>query len=791
VLIDRINVGGNESGQPSEYVRLGSLDKDNTWYLDGVNLTDMGAIGNSPAYYNFDSFEELQTTTGGSDTSISAGGVVLNMVTKRGTNEWRGSANYLLSTAGDFDDDAFQQPGGDLYNGGSDFSATAGGPLRRGRLWFFGAFASDHADRERFAEGDRIDANFGANTFTGKVNANIAPNNRATGLVSIGRWDRDGIGAGSTRPAETTWNQSGPTDIYKIEDSHIFNSNFYLTGLASYVNGGFQLAPQGGSATPFELFNEPMRGSYYRVNSDRTSKKLKLSGSYFFNTGTISHELKFGAGYRSVTDTTIADWPSGTFTIFDSPTAEPVAFFPTVNESKVALSYTSAYVQDTIMLDRFTVNVGLRYDVQSVENRPSVVSPNPIRSTTVPGGSFDGGEIDVDGSGVAPRLGVTYDVLGNGKSKVYASWAQFHSQVPIGAATFVNPIETEFPFSGAEVFRFIDANGNRTYDATEAKGPSVFAGPPANQPAFFETLNRYADGVKVPHTDEFLGGIEFEVARSVALGVRYVHRDITEIIDDYLLVDDGVAVRAAVPGDYQAGPFLPVTDADGDEILIPTELLRSDRAFTSGLERTTGSREQSYTGVAVTFNKRLANRWMLRGHVSYDDWTWDVPADTFFDGNNFRGSIDNDGAGVAPSVADERKSNVFPTSAWSYNVNGLYEIAPDRPWSFHVAGNVWGRQGYPVLPFIRVEDLGDGLSRDIEVGAPGDDRYDSVHIVDARVAKDVRFNRADMTIGLEIFNLMGSDTTVQSEANLDVPARLQPTELVTPRTFRFSLGFRF
>ena len=96
VLTDRINVGGNESGQQSQYVGPGSAGDQAIWAVDGVVITDMAALGSSPAYYDFDSFEEMQVTTGGSDATIATGGVVLNMVTKRGTNEWRGSGRYYV-----------------------------------------------------------------------------------------------------------------------------------------------------------------------------------------------------------------------------------------------------------------------------------------------------------------------------------------------------------------------------------------------------------------------------------------------------------------------------------------------------------------------------------------------------------------------------------------------------------------------------------------------------------------------------------------------------------------------
>src|SRR6202171_2327905 len=79
---DRINVGGSQSGQQSVYDAKGAQVRDSTWNMDGVNITDMGATGSSPLYFDFDSFEEMQITTGGSDPRIETPGVSLNMVTK-------------------------------------------------------------------------------------------------------------------------------------------------------------------------------------------------------------------------------------------------------------------------------------------------------------------------------------------------------------------------------------------------------------------------------------------------------------------------------------------------------------------------------------------------------------------------------------------------------------------------------------------------------------------------------------------------------------------------------------
>ncbi len=62
VLTDRVNVGGNESGQQSAYVGPGNGADQAVWSVDGSVITDMAALGSSPAYYDFDAFEEMRVT---------------------------------------------------------------------------------------------------------------------------------------------------------------------------------------------------------------------------------------------------------------------------------------------------------------------------------------------------------------------------------------------------------------------------------------------------------------------------------------------------------------------------------------------------------------------------------------------------------------------------------------------------------------------------------------------------------------------------------------------------------
>ena len=91
IVMDRANVGGNQSGQQSGYISRGASTGNNKWSIDGVDITDMAATGASRSYFNFDNFEEIQVSTAGNDIKSRTGGMGLNLVVKRGTNKFSGS----------------------------------------------------------------------------------------------------------------------------------------------------------------------------------------------------------------------------------------------------------------------------------------------------------------------------------------------------------------------------------------------------------------------------------------------------------------------------------------------------------------------------------------------------------------------------------------------------------------------------------------------------------------------------------------------------------------------------
>jgi len=162
--------------------------------MDGVNITDMGATGSSPLYFDFDSFEEMQVTTGGSAPRIQTPGVQLNMVTKRGTNDFRGSGRYFY-TPGSYQAEAGVPSEAAAYldktnriNYVRDFGAEAGGPVWKDHLWFWYAGAENKISNQASQAPGATGAfdNIILRDKNAKLNMQIAPSNSAVGFYTWG-----------------------------------------------------------------------------------------------------------------------------------------------------------------------------------------------------------------------------------------------------------------------------------------------------------------------------------------------------------------------------------------------------------------------------------------------------------------------------------------------------------------------------------------------------------------------------------------------------------------------------
>jgi hypothetical protein len=609
VQVDRINVGGSQSGQQSVYYAKGAQGRDNTWNVDGVNITDMGATGSSPLYFDFDSFEEMQATTGGSDPRIETPGVQLNMVTKRGTNDIRGSGRYyytpnsLQAKATVPGEAAYYLDATNKVNFVRDYGAEAGGPIWKDRLWFWGArgdnkisvAASNTITAGKLSLG--LPDNIVLRDKNAKLNGQIVASNSAVGFYTFGDKVRNARNLSPTRPFETAWRQIGPTKVYKLEDTQIIGSSLYLTGMWSKISGGFSLNGNGGQGESAPSRWRDASGvnhdNFYTYVTNRPQKQERLDGSKFLDIGSMNHELKFGFGYRNtpVNSTSVYPGPAHGWWAFDgipngvnpvSPAICTAQGLPTTCGSAqvgrdVALGYTEKYndfyVGDTILMGNLTLQGGLRWDRQQTANSAVSIAANPILATALtlpcvaslncPGGSLNaalpavsyaGDSRELKWNTVSPRIGATYSLGADKRTLLRAGYNRYASQIG-SAVSGANPLAySAFYFLG------VDTNGDHVIQRNELMKIGNYTGVNPANPSAVALTRRVDYGMKVPTTDEFIVGGEREMMTDFSVGLNYTYRKYNDLFTtryektagagDYYTADDYVLTTRTAGGTF-------------------------------------------------------------------------------------------------------------------------------------------------------------------------------------------------------------------------------------------------
>src|SRR6188768_117831 len=119
-----LNVGGSASGQQVGLNSRGT-GANVQWNLEGGSITDLSS-NSSPSYFNFDSFSEIQVTNGGGDVTVQSSGLSINLVTKSGSNVFKGS------TVGTYENDLTQGQNVSkaLFDAGAN-GFLSGNPLKK------------------------------------------------------------------------------------------------------------------------------------------------------------------------------------------------------------------------------------------------------------------------------------------------------------------------------------------------------------------------------------------------------------------------------------------------------------------------------------------------------------------------------------------------------------------------------------------------------------------------------------------------------------------------------------
>lgn len=783
VLIDRVNIAGNENGQQAAAGGKGTDSSDKNFNLDGIVITDMSATGASPTYFDFDAFSEISVTTGGLDVSQAGAGIGINMTTKRGTNRFSGSGRFFYSGK----DTSFGNVPDSLKNDSrlqgsdkanhinkiSDYGFDLGGPVLKDKLWFY--FTYGKQDIKLFTLTQTKDDTI-LESMNAKLNWQASSNTMVSAFWFDGKKKKFGrlAGFGLNTPESFNWNQDNayedkvggknyPPGLWKLTVDHTFSPNLFMSVKGAYYNTGFTLSPAGGTDQSFTLDYERgvATGSYIDYTAVRPQWHFNWDGSYFFDGLGGNNELKFGFAYRDMTTTSITHYGGNGLVGVINAADDYVAWVARDGVIKYGGKYVAAYVGDTLTKDRATFNFGVRYDSQTAQNLPSEAGANPSLPNVVPALKYGGSDVLIDWKTISPRFGMSYALDESRKTVARASYAYYADQLSFGNVANENPSQY-----GYLAYGWNDANRDRVVQPNEVQLGNFQYNvniDPRNPGAVGSTVNKIDRDLKPRRDHEVVIGVDREIGPNLAVGAAYTWRkgldwEYRPRLAGACSGEPTIGSCPIIgPSDYTFGA---VTSANGFSARTASPNAALVTAGGGGRIRTNRpDYSTTFSGLELTAVKRLSNKWMGRVAFSLNDWVENFDGTPVsFLGNPGATETDPlvDGGQVALLSGGSGKASFYSSVKWQVYANGLVQL----PAGFDVSGALFGRQGGPYPTALRLAAGRDGTVSALATPEVDTNRYPNLWNLDLRLAKNVKLGGANVTLSAEWFNVMNAGTVL-------------------------------
>lgn len=316
-------------------------------------------------------------------------------------------------------------------------------------------------------------------------------------------------------------------------------------------------------------------------------------------------------------------------------------------------TYTNAeafYIQDDYKFARdWQFNIGVRWDYEEAYN-------NSGQSYIKFNNFWDN---------AAPRLGLTWDFTGKGKGKLFANYATF-IETPI-------PLDVNVRAAGGDV------QTDKNFNVGTLNGPAgslIVPGVSTGATNLGSEATPLDPGLKPQSIGEYSMGLEYEVAKDIAVGVRGIYRHMRNVIEDGSF-DDGDSYFIFNPGRNEPGT---------------TE--RAACSGAAGAPRCFGRAQRFYRAVEFTATKRFTNHYQFIASYVYSSLT-----------GNYEGLFRNDNGQSDPNITslfdlqsllDNTYGRLPNDRPHQFKFNGTYQF----PFRLMLSGNFYMQSGTPFNQLI-------------------------------------------------------------------------------------------
>jgi hypothetical protein len=773
------DVGGSTGMQAATLVAHGASTADQRFMIDGVNITWAGGNGGATAiYYDQGMFQEINYRIGALPADVGPSGVYMNMVTKDGGNQVHGTL-FANGAGGGMQSNnvsgplaaellknitnaaAATAPGLQLGNPTTinyDYDGSVGGPLIKDKLWYFGSF-------RYWKVNNIVSGAFNANNAPA-INDNLIANemvklsyqmnakNKFTAMYSRNQKNR--YHRRNTPPYfvpdNAAWlqNQPGSTVIAK----------WIFTPSAKWVidtGGGYthikfpQRYEPGVTATDISTTDTTLstltNAAQYSYVNPTWRLAVSSTASALLKTPFGTHSVRVGGDFTHDYFAQIYLENGNLQAIYNNGVPQYAGLATTPIHQQTNLMNTLAfYGQDAWKIaNRLTLDLGIRYEYLQgyIPTQTSPSSPwlNIVQNTSELTRTFAAESNVPNWKYWTPRLGVSWDVTGRGKTVIKASFSKYMQGAGMNLLTNINPLQY---FTNNVPWTDTNRNGIPDYygpgDPRNEFNPAAGSG--------FASNYVQDPGLRRPNSWEQSVGVQHQLPWDFILSVTGWHRATSDQIGRYnasIPASGYTAVTIKNPANGQALTVYDQTAATAPLAqyhLFNTPLLNNE-----------------YRGLDVNLAKNLSHHFVLTGGL-----TW----------SRYRGAITGD---LNTAVDDFNNPNYNINRIGEYpsydtplqlKFTGIYKL----PYKFELAGDFQHAVGPAVTETYTLSTaiLGQALhqSQTIIAVPSGPIRLSDINLTDFRIDRPIRFKeRYEFKPEFDIYNLTNSAAVVSVNQSLN------------------------